>query len=60
MTKGVQNKKKAHRASKKTGYYTRQYYRTIQNKIKRLRKRVDFDPTAAASIERLKNKPVPK
>lgn len=54
MTSGSQNKKKARRSAKKKGYYQQQFYRTATNKIRRLRKRTEFDPTALAAIDKLK------
>lgn len=59
MISGAQNKKKARRSQKKKGYYAKQFYRTVQNKIRRPRKRLDFDPTAQAAINRLVSKPIP-
>lgn len=53
MTSGAQNKKKARRSSKKKGYYTQQYYRTASNKVRRLKKRVSFDPQAEEQIKRI-------
>lgn len=50
------NKKgKGYQSKKKQGYYTQQFRRTASNKIRRLTKRMSFDPTAEAAIKTLRS-----
>lgn len=45
------------RSGKDKGYYAQGYIRTARNKIRRLTRRLDFDPTAGKAIDRLLSRP---
>jgi hypothetical protein len=56
----AENKKhggrKLNRSAKDKSYYAGQFYRTRRNKIRRLMKRLEFDPQAEIAIKLLENK----
>ena len=47
------NKAKGRQSNKKKTYYARQFERTKSNKIRRLRKRMDWDKSAGPRIGQL-------
>lgn len=50
---GIRGGVKLRRCAKHKGMYAAQFRRTAKNKINRLKKRVEFDPTARPAIDRL-------
>lgn len=57
-TKVKGNKAKGMQSSKKRAYYERQYFKTAANKIRRLQKRVAFEPKAKEQMQKIHVKSV--